>query len=107
MAGEIQVGAIYFNGNTDPVYRVKYFGKILWIAIFPPANACFVGIINPAQVAALQALATVIFFKIGSLAHKAIANAKNGLGTLVKFRPPAVLDDPPFVGYQVLIMHVL
>src|SRR3569832_529099 len=63
-----------------PISCIDYFGKIFRVAFFPTAYAGFIWIIYPGNIVTGKRFAAVSLLKIGTLAHTAIAQAKNALG---------------------------
>ena len=59
--------------EAHKVGAIEDFGEVFGIAVFPPANPCFIRIIDTSEIGALKGIAGEIFFKIATHAHIAIA----------------------------------
>ncbi|MNV65601.1 hypothetical protein D3C71_1583070 [compost metagenome] len=99
---QIKRCAVDINVDADPVGAVQDLGKILRIAVFPPADPCFVRIIDACHVAALQAVAAVLLFKVGSAAHVAVTDAEDTLGNFLGVRIKGFFNNGPFINFEIL-----
>ena len=61
-------------------YRVDSLAKVLRIPVFPPANPCFIGEPNAADVGAYMCIAGEILFEITPHPHIAISDGGKAFG---------------------------
>ena len=82
-AGNIVFRQIYFlpvdkDFDFAEIKRVDSFAEIFGIAVFPPADAGFVGEPHAGYVGAQVAVGGVGFFKVATHAHISVAQAWSG-----------------------------
>ena len=99
---QIEIFTINIDIDSNPVGRVQNFGKIFGIAILPPANAGFVGVINPCHIASAETVAAVFFFEVCTLPTSAISNTEQTFSNAVFITMKSFFDDLPLVVYDVV-----
>ena len=93
------------NVKANPVGSVQHFGEVVGVAVFPPANAGFVGVINAGHVVAGQGFTRKFLLKITPSTHPAIAEAHQAFGNFVVFAVKSLLHDVPGV-FRNILFHV-
>src|SRR5690606_5826102 len=101
--GDIKFLIVDTDVDTDPVWRVQDLCEIFGITILPPAHPGFIWIIDACYVAAPQRLARIVFFKVRTLAHAAVADAEHTFRNQVVARIKTLFNDLPFVVLEVVL----
>ncbi|MMZ58720.1 hypothetical protein D3C76_821100 [compost metagenome] len=96
---EIKNSAVDRYINSDPVRAVKHFGEIFRVSVFPPAYACFVGIVYTCHVTALQGFTAVLLFKISTLSHVPVTDTENTFRNLMCSRIKGFFNNGPFINF--------
>ena len=101
--GKVERFAVDGDIDPDPESRVQDLGEILRIAVLPPPYAGFVGIVDPADVVALQRGARIALLEIGPAAHHTVAQREKRFGGLYPRGVETILDQAPGIGFYKLV----
>src|SRR5690606_28612769 len=102
--GEIQHFSIDPDIDPDPVGSVQYFGEMLRISDLPPAYPRFIRIKDTAYITTLKGISGVRFFKIGSLAHGTVSEAKQTFRGQNASRIKSFFHDRPGVRLYIILI---
>ena len=92
---EVDYFAVDTQVDAHVVHGVKDLGKVLGVAVLPPADFGFVGVVHPGDVAAFEVLTAEGLFVVGAVAHAAVAQCEEALAHNVGFGRPRRFDDAP------------
>ena len=70
---KIDFFSVHKDVHIQKIHRIDHFSEIFRVAVFPPADACFVGIPDARQIRALMVIARIGFLEVSAHAHVAVA----------------------------------
>ena len=109
-----QIEAAPFTSTSMPIQlgEFEHLGEIFGIAVFPPADARLVGIIDAGNIAALQLSPGIRLLEIGALAHMAVAELNRLSQAFWRAGSKTLFDHRPFMALcfcfhgPITVLHV-